>query len=179
MCGAGTIPIEAIELARATPRATPHLVPLGLAREAKPLYPDAAPLVVGCDVELDVLAAARDNGRAAKCGDAVTWQRADVAALEPEMIDAIARERGKPPPERGVLIANPPYGERLVDADLRLLYGELARACSRFRGRGWRAGFIVGNPLLEETFLPIIGRPRIKKPLANANLRAYFFLYDL
>jgi hypothetical protein len=25
----------------------------------------------------------------------------------------------------------------------------------------------------------VLGRPRIKKPLANANLRAYFYLYDL
>jgi len=28
-------------------------------------------------------------------------------------------------------------------------------------------------------FARVIGQPRIKKPLANANLRAYFFLYEL
>ena len=49
--------------------------------------------------------------------------------------------------------------------------------CQRFTG--WRAGFLVGNPLLEEVFYGIVGAPRIKKPLANANLRAYFFLYEL
>ena len=43
----------------------------------------------------------------------------------------------------------------------------------------WRAGFIVSNPLLEEVFFGIIGPPRIKKPLANANLRAYFYLFDV
>ena len=57
------------------------------------------------------------------------------------------------------------------------MYATLARTCQRFVG--WRAGFIVGNPLLEEVFLKILGSPRIKKPLANANLRAYFLLYDL
>jgi len=178
MCGSGTIPIEAVLLARATPRPTPVLQALGLAQPgAEPLYGDAAPLVVGCDVELDVLAAARDNARAAKIGDAVMWQRCDVADLHPDMIAQIAVERGRPPPETGLLLANPPYGERLDDQDLEVLYRVIAETCRRFRG--WRAGFLVGNPLLEREFMRYLGRPRIKKPLANANLRAYFYLYEL
>ncbi|MEO6771439.1 MAG: hypothetical protein ABI467_00255 [Kofleriaceae bacterium] len=178
MCGSGTIPIEAILLARATPRATPALHALGLEQAgAAPLYADASPLVIGCDVELDVLAAARDNAHAAKVGDAVTWQRCDVADLRPEMIAQIAVERGRAVPQTGLLLANPPYGERLADQDLEALYGVIAETCRRFRG--WRAGFLVGNPLLEREFMRVLGRPRIKKPLANANLRAYFYLYEL
>jgi 23S rRNA G2445 N2-methylase RlmL len=92
------------------------------------------------------------------------------------MIADIARERGREVTP-GLLLSNPPYGERLDDADLRLLYGALADTCRRFHG--WRAAFLVGNPLLEETFARELGRPRIKKPLANANLRAYFYLYEL
>jgi len=42
----------------------------------------------------NALAAARDNARAAGCADAITWQRADVAHLEPDTIAQIARERG-------------------------------------------------------------------------------------
>jgi len=199
MCGSGTIPIEALHAARATPRvASGALAALGLlgpvgpvgpvgpaapAGPAQPLYPDAQPLVIGCDVDLDVLAAARDNGRAAGVADQVIWQRADVTTLRPEMIADIARERGHAVtpqsggPLTGLLLANPPYGERLVEADLYELYTALAQTCRRFRG--WRAGFLVGNPLLEQAFLSAVGPPRIKKPLANANLRAYFFLYDL
>jgi 23S rRNA G2445 N2-methylase RlmL len=176
MCGAGTIPIEAVLAARATPRAAPTLDALGLARPAAPLYPDADPLVVGCDIDLDVLAAARDNGRAAGVGDRVTWLRADVARLQPAAIADIARERGREL-DGGVLLANPPYGERLDAYDLGAIYEALAAGCRRFRG--WRAGFIVGSPLLEEVFGREIGPPRIKKPLANANLRAYFYLYEL
>ncbi len=56
-------------------------------------------------------------------------------------------------------------------------HAALAETCRRFRG--WRAGFLVGNPLLEQAFLRVVGQPRIKKPLANANLRAYFYLYEL
>jgi 23S rRNA G2445 N2-methylase RlmL len=185
MCGAGTIPIEAVHMARATPRATPALDALGIRRlpvgrsgpDVPPLYPDATPLVVGCDIDLDVLAAARDNARAARCAEAITWQRADVAALAPELIHDIARERGQTPPTTGLLLANPPYGERLDAHDLQAIYSALARTCERFAG--WRAGFLVANPLLERTFARTIGRPRIKKPLANANLRAYFYLYEL
>jgi 23S rRNA G2445 N2-methylase RlmL len=176
MCGAGTIPIEAVHAARATPRAVPTLEALGLARPAEPLFPDADPLVVGCDIDLDVLAAARDNGRAAGVGDRVTWLRSDVARLQPAAIADIARERGREL-TGGVLLANPPYGERLDEHDLGAIYEALAAGCRRFHG--WRAGFIVGSPLLEEVFARAIGRPRIKKPLANANLRAYFYLYEL
>ena len=57
------------------------------------------------------------------------------------------------------------------------LYAVIAGTCQRFTG--WRAGFLVGSPELERVFQRAIGRPRIKKPLANANLRAYFYLYEL
>lgn len=176
MCGAGTIPIEAVHLARATPRPSHTLRALGLARDAEPLYPDADPLVIGCDIDLDVLAAARDNARAARCEKAITWQRTDVTRLEPAMIADIARERGREP-TTGLLLANPPYGERLDERDLFALYGAMAETCRRFPG--WRAGFLVGNPLLEQAFAQAGLHARIKKPLANANLRAYFFLYEL
>lgn len=185
MCGAGTIPIEAVHLARATPRRTPALEALGIkyvapdaaCLDAQPLYPDASPLVIGCDIDLDVLAAARDNARAARAAEAITWQRADVASLTPDTIADIAKERGREPPRDGILLANPPYGERLDEQDLVVVYEALAKTCRRFAG--WRAGFLVGNPLLEEVFMSALGRPRIKKPLANANLRAYFYLYEL
>jgi 23S rRNA G2445 N2-methylase RlmL len=179
MCGAGTIPIEAVHAARATPREAPALAALGLGRERErpaPLYPDADPLVVGCDLDLEALAAARDNARAAGVADRITWQRGDVARLAPEAIAEIARERGRTL-EGGLIISNPPYGERLDAYDLGEIYEALAAACRRFRG--WRAGFLVGSPILEEVFARAIGQPRIKKPLANANLRAYFYLYDL
>ncbi len=185
MCGSGTIPIEAVHLARATPRPTPALAALAIrylpdgaaGPDVPPLYADAAPLVVGCDVDLDVLAAARDNARAARVTEAITFQRTDVAHLTPSIISDIARERGREPPQTGLLLANPPYGERLDEHDLVMTYRALAQTCRKFQG--WRAGFLVGNPLLEEVFFHELGRPRIKKPLANANLRAYFYLYDL
>ena len=175
MCGSGTIPIEAVHAARATPRNVPTLAALGLDRPAEPLFADAKPIAIGCDHDLTVLAAARDNAKAAGVTADVTWQRGDIASLTPEMIADIVRERGGEPAP-GLLLSNPPYGERLDDADLRQLYTVIGETLLRFRG--WRAGFIVGTPLFEEVLYRIVGEPRIKKPLANANLRAYFYLYD-
>ncbi len=181
MCGSGTIPIEAIHAARATPRATPMLGALGIRDPREPnttaaLFPDAAPVVIGCDLDLQVLAAARDNSRAAGVGDAITWQRGDVTQLKPQTIIDIAAERGKTA-QTGVILTNPPYGERLDDPDLSALYDAIAHTCRPFRG--WRAAFLVGTPLFEDRLTRVLGRPRIKKPLANANLRAYFLMWDL
>ncbi len=177
MCGSGTIPIEAVHAARATPRESPTLEVLGLqVRKAEPLFADAEPVAIGCDLDLESLSAARDNARAAGVAGKVVWQRADVANLRPEAIAEIMREHGREPAP-GLIVSNPPYGERLNEGDLVEIYGGMATACRRFRG--WRAGFLVGSPLFEEVMTQALGRPRIKKPLANANLRAYFFLWDL
>jgi 23S rRNA G2445 N2-methylase RlmL len=176
MCGSATIPIEALHAARALPRQAPGLTALGLDRDAAPLFADSAPLVIGCDIDLEVLAAARDNARAARVADQLVLQRADMTRLTPKMIHDIAAERGRTV-ENGLILSNPPYGERLDDQDLEEIYGALAETCARFRG--WRAGFLVGSPILEDMFFRVLGHPRIKKPLANANLRAYFYLYEL
>ena len=190
MCGAGTIAIEAVHLARATPRRVPALGVLGIDKPASALssvgsppagtgsptlFPHASPLVVGCDVDLEALAAARDNARAAGVAADITWQRGDVAVLEPRTIETIARERGRELAPGGLILTNPPYGERLEGDEA--LYRDLARTCRRFHG--WRAAFLVGTPMFEPVMTETLGRPRVKKPLANANLRAYFYLWDL
>jgi putative N6-adenine-specific DNA methylase len=158
------------------PRKHHALAPLGLDRPAEPLFADSSPIVIGSDYDLEVLGAARDNARAAGVTKDVTWQRADVSTLKPQVIADIQRERGREPGP-GLILSNPPYGERLDEHDLRELYGALGNTLRGFAG--WRAGFLVGTPLFEEVLYPIIGEPRIKKPLANANLRAYFYLYEL
>jgi 23S rRNA (guanine2445-N2)-methyltransferase / 23S rRNA (guanine2069-N7)-methyltransferase len=52
----------------------------------------------------------------------------------------------KPPTPTGLLLVNPPYGERLGDEEaLRGLYAELGRVL-RERFVGWRAALFTGNP---------------------------------
>lgn len=182
MCGAGTIPIEAALMARGEPLLPLPRRPAAAMRPpleadardlGQPLFADSAPVIVGNDHDLEVLVAAKGNaGRAGVTGQ-VVWRRGDLTGLTPDEIGAIAEERGKSA-KTGLLLANPPYGERLDDADLRLLYGELAETCAKFRG--WRAGFLVANEDFERV---VGGRPSVKKPLSNGNIRGHFYLYEL
>ena len=175
MCGAGTIPIEAAQLARGEPRATPHTVARrwGWRSFREPMFPDATPLVIGCDRDLSVLAKARDNARRAQVAGASVWQRSDVAHLTPRLIQQICDEQ-QVPMRPGLLLCNPPYGERLDPDDLLALYDELATTARAFTG--WRIGILTASPLIERAFGP---RPAVKKPLANGPLRSYFYLYQL
>ncbi len=181
MCGSGTIPIEAALAARGTGRARtppcPALAEAWPTQPPAPLFADANPVVIGSDLDLGAVVAAKQNGTSAGMDGAITWRRGDLRGLTPGEITAIASERGRTF-ERGLVLCNPPYGERLDVVDLRLLYGDLADWLCTL-GPGWRAGFIVDNP----DFEPAMGRvlradPRIKKPLANGNLRSYFYLYE-
>lgn len=177
MCGAGTIPIEAALMARGAPlgarlpacaQRDPHGKPFGHA-----LFADASPVIIGNDLDLEVLVAAKGNaGRAGVTGQ-IVWRRGDLMSITPEEVADIAAERATSA-RSGLILANPPYGERLDDADLRLLYGELGDMCQRFRG--WRAGFLVANEDFERAFGR---RATIKKPLSNGNLRGHFYLYEL
>lgn len=178
MCGSGTIPLEAYAMARGQGRAGT----LGLAGlpteffDAKPLFADAAPLLIGCDADLEMLRVSRDNAIRAGVGNSVVWQRSDVAALTPELVTQIAEER-RHPARTGLFLCNPPYGERLAPPDLRLVYGAMVDSFAAFSG--WRAGVIVDNPEFEWVAVRVLGQPRIKQPLANGNLRAYFYLYEI
>ena len=175
LCGSGTIPIEAALAAKATPRVlSPVAAALGAWRPPGPLFADAAPVIIGQDADLGVLVAAKAN--AARAEADVVWSRGDATMLAKEPIAAIAAERGRAA-ERGLILTNPPYGERLSaseDDALLALYADLGRA---FRGfRGWRAGILAAHPAFEHAFG---GRPAMRKPLANAQIRSYFYLYEL
>ena len=176
LCGAGTIPIESVLMARAAPRLRARTCIPALDDawpKNEPLFADAAPLVIGNDIDLGALVSAKKNAEEAGVTGDVVWRKGHFAGLTPSEVRTIAGERGRSG-DRGVIIGNPPYGERLDPIDLRLLYGELGDYCRQFRG--WRAGFLVANLDFEQAFgLPV----RVKKPLSNAGLRAYWYGYEL
>jgi 23S rRNA G2445 N2-methylase RlmL len=120
------------------------------------------------------VAAARQNIAAAGVSDRVVSLHGDFRQLTAERIARIARERGRAG-QGGVILSNPPYGSRLEkEADVVSLYRELGAWCRQFPG--WRAAFLVAHRDFELAFG---GRPRIVKPLANANQPARFYLYDI
>jgi 23S rRNA G2445 N2-methylase RlmL len=197
MCGAGTICIEGALMASAAPLnppSSPHAPPYlrlpvfaqreGSAERPAPLFPGTRALVIGNDIDGRSLAAAQANARTA--GADIIWLHGDFRKLTRERVEqqvASGRRRqggddGAPgpgsEPERGLILCNPPYGHRLDDPDVLDLYRDLGDWCDQFHG--WRAGFLVANLEFERAFGR---RARVRKPLDNGSLPAYFHLYEL
>ena len=162
MCGAGTIAIEAALAARGAPVAAGDRSP--------PLWPDARPVVIAGDRDLDVLVAARHN--ASRAGVDVIFHRGELTTLDRDHLWALAADAGAVP-ERGLVLCNPPWGERLEVADARLLYGALGDWWRSLRD--FRAAFLVANAEFENAFG---ARWAIKKPLSSGPLRGYLFVYE-
>jgi putative N6-adenine-specific DNA methylase len=183
MAGSGTIGIEAALLG--TGRATwcmgreplcrrwPRFA--GLILSGSPtLFHGTEPLVVMNETDPDLIGSARANARNAGAESAIEFVQGDFRSLTLQAVNAVAARRGRSA-ERGVILCNPPYGERLSDKDSVLpLYRALGAWCRGFVG--WRAAFLVSHVGFEAEFG---GRPRIKKPLKNGPLDAMFYMYDL
>lgn len=197
MCGSGTICIEGVLMASAAPLsprspsdAPPYLrLPVFAQREGSaeppaPLFPDTRALVIGNDIDGRSVAAAQANARTA--GADVIWLRGDFRKLTRERVEhqLLASRRlpggdagagpGRESGQRGLILCNPPYGHRLDDPDVLDLYRDLGTWCDQFHG--WRAGFLVANHGFERAFGR---RARVRKPLDNGSLPAYFHLYEL
>ncbi len=182
LAGSGTIATEAACMGQGrsvwgAPRAPAagRLSPFSavLAEPAEPLFGDTLPWVVANERDPRIQAVCRANAATAGVGDRIETHCGDFRQLDPQDLRAAARRAGLDP-QRGVILSNPPYGERLDPADLLATYRDLGAWCRQLPG--WRAGFLVANPAFERAFG---GRPRIKKPLKNGPLLGYFYLYDL
>jgi 23S rRNA (guanine2445-N2)-methyltransferase / 23S rRNA (guanine2069-N7)-methyltransferase len=151
MCGSGTLPIEAALIAAdVAPGLTrDYFGFLGwaghdaasweairaeaLARQAQASLP--AGRIFGSDHDPRAVAVARAAVAASGVGALVTIECRPFAAA-------------RPPAPHGLVLANPPYGERLGELDsLRGLYAALGQVL-REHFTGWRAGVFTGNPAL-------------------------------
>ena len=110
---------------------------------------------------MQALAAAQSNAAAAGVADIVGFRQVDAARL-------------RCPEDEGTLIANPPYGERLLEIEeARALYRALGAACARL-APGWRLGVICPHPDFESDF----GRPATKRrKLYNGKIKCQFYMF--
>ena len=148
MCGSGTLPIEAALIATDTAPGllrdyygflgwAGHDAPLwerllAKARERRAANHFPAGRIFGSDRDARAVDAARAAAELAGV--------ASVLRLDCQPLAALRR-----PAEHGLLLVNPPYGERLGEvASLRPLYAELG-AVMRERLDGWQAGVLVAN----------------------------------
>jgi putative N6-adenine-specific DNA methylase len=111
--------------------------------------------VTGSDLRGDAVAFAINNAKAAGIGHLLRFSKRDLRDFEPP---------SGPP---GVLVCNPPYGERLgEERELRGLYRLLGEVFAQ-KCRGWLAFVFTGNKALADT----IGlRPAAEVPLYNGKI---------
>jgi putative N6-adenine-specific DNA methylase len=119
--------------------------------------------ILGSDVSYNVLRKARENIKLAKVDDIVKTACQDFFESEP------------PPNGAGMLILNPPYGERMAQDDVTTLYKQIGDTLKK-KYAGYQAWMITSNP----DGLRAVGlRPSRKIALWNGPLECRFVRYDL
>lgn len=172
-CGSGTIAIEAAMLARGIAPGSrrrfaaetwPEL-PAGLfriERDRARMAEKSAGIVdiLAYDIDPRAVELTLANAKKAGVGGAVRAEQRDACDLSPMR-------------ERGVIICNPPYGERLSDKQsAQRLYRRFGRTFSAFSG--WSAGILTP----EERFEMLFGRRADKnRKLYNGMIKCYFYQY--
>lgn len=172
MCGSGTLLIEAAWLALGWP---PGRLRRRWAFERLPGYdpavftavlqeplptPGPAVHVYGNDESAEALRGARASLEQANLLDRATLTRGDAAAFEP-------------PPGPGLVLVNPPHGERLgTDTATWRALGDLLKQ----RYKGWKAAVLAGG---EDRGKHIGLRPRKRIPVMNGPLEGRILLFDL
>ena len=169
LCGSGTLCIEAAWLALDRPPGLTRKrfgfqgwmnydvgIWTALRDEARRGVKKALPHPIhGSDIRRDAIAFAEQNARAAGIGNLLDFRLQDVRDFEP------------PPGPPGIIVCNPPYGERLgEEKDLVPLYRELGALVGR--AAGWKVFVFTGNAFLARR----IGlRPARAIELFNGKLR--------
>jgi 23S rRNA (guanine2445-N2)-methyltransferase / 23S rRNA (guanine2069-N7)-methyltransferase len=92
--------------------------------------------ILGSDVDADAVRMAITHGERAGVADWLHVEKRSLADLE------------RPRSDSGLIVANPPYGERIgAESGLPALYSELGSTL-RDRFQGWQAAILTGNPPL-------------------------------
>ena len=92
--------------------------------------------ILGSDADPDAIRMSIANGEQAGVAE---WMHVEKRTLG---------EIVRPPTDDGLIVTNPPYGERIgAESGLPALYSELG-AVLRDRFRGWQAAVLTGNPPL-------------------------------
>ena len=171
-CGSGTIPIEAALIAK---NRAPGLdrsftaqqwqsIPASVwaqereAARAKEYHGDYR--IVGSDIDPKALELARENARRAGVEDVVRFEKADAMAFDRQT-------------ERGVIVTNPPYGERIMEKqeaeELYRGFGKALRGCPN-----WQLYLLSSHTEFERCFGKTADK---KRKLYNGMIKCELFMY--
>ncbi|WKY48427.1 class I SAM-dependent RNA methyltransferase [Eubacteriaceae bacterium ES3] len=172
LCGSGTIVIEAALMGK-------NIAP-GLKRsfvseewdfippetfqdareEAKKKINDKAFRVLGSDIDSKALKQARINAELAGVSDYVAFQNLPVQSVQTKK-------------KYGVIITNPPYGERIGDEkEIKKLYADMGRVFESLDD--WSYFIITGYEKFEKAFGKVATKNR---KLYNGDIKTYFYQY--
>lgn len=119
--------------------------------------------ILGGDIDPNAVAVARKNIKAARLESNISLTCRPMQEWDENQRDG------------GILITNPPYGERLRPADMETLYRQLGETL-KFHFEGWHA-WILGYR--DEHFSAIGLRPSVKFPILNGALECSLREYVL
>ena len=172
-CGSGTLPIEAALYAK---KIAPGLKRSFVSEKwrimDKSLYDDAreealenidndiSPIIMASDIDEKAVALAKENARRAGVDKYINFSVCDAAKVP------IFKEKG-------VIVCNPPYGERLMDnTSCETLYRRIGKHFSEYENAG---KYILTS---HEGFEKCYGRDADKKrKLYNGMLKCYLYQY--
>ncbi len=178
MCGSGTLLIEAALIANSIPpgyyrehfgfenweKFLPYEQDLfdTIFDAAISKITDHGPKIAGCDISKNVAKKAKENIKLAKVDDVVN-------------IQSCAMQEFEVPPGRGIVVMNPPYGERMVKDNIDELYKSIGDTFKQ-KFSGYDCWVISSNL---EGFKKIGLRPSRKITLFNGQLECKFMKFEM
>ncbi len=176
-CGSGTILIEAaldahgyIATHRRRKFAFENLLGFqdevyrGLVNQQERKPPPSKPFLFGYDKDAQIIEKARSNARAAGVENWIHFQHRDIAELK------------APNVEPGMIITNPPYGERLEDTERASRLFETFAKTLKTEFKGWNAWILNGNP---EAIKGLRLKAKLKIPVWNAQIDCRLLNYPI
>lgn len=186
-CGSGTIPIEATLYAfNVAPgfgrRFAIENLPIYNARRAEEIRRNEASLIrtdvevriTGSDIDSAAVERSRKNAEYAcvMAGRALQSVGSDAKVPRPDFVQADFSELTAPYPT-GLILCNPPYGERLGDEEeAEALYRKMK--CLRDEFSGWNFGVITAHKKFQENFGAYAS---LLKDLKAGNLDTTLYIY--
>jgi putative N6-adenine-specific DNA methylase len=174
MCGSGTIPVEAAMMAWNIP---PGMYRKQFAFEKWPDFDDRLlkkiynhehpeprekPVIIGSDMSANAVSIARNNGKNAFLGKKIEFKVSSFESLIP-------------PEGPGVLVTNPPYGERIKQENLKAFHSIMGDVLKN-NYPGYNA-WILSNNLEALKFTGL--RPEKKTVLYNGALECRLVKYSI
>lgn len=175
LCGSGTLAIEAALMAANIPPGRNR--PFAFERFAsfnallwrkvkeeylKNIHPPSFPILAS-DSQREAVDQARHNAEIAGVADFISFDHRGFADV-------------KAPAQNGILLSNPPYGERLSTLKhVQESYPDWGRYLKQ-NFVGWKVGFISADPSLPRLMRL---KPARKIPLFNGKIECRLFLFDI